>query len=84
MLIDTQGRALTSKKRRIQFDQPALAKVAAMCDDVFRKMDLTVVCLHCGGTPQMANHPTDVLWRMECFCCERVLVNPMREFSGRA
>jgi len=76
MLIDPIFRPLRSTKRVIKFDQPAIAKVASMCDDVFRQLSLTVVCLHCGGTPVMANHPTDALWKMECACTERVLVNP--------
>ena len=75
MLVNMNG-ALASSKRRITFDQPAIAKVAAMCDDVFRKLGLTVVCLQCGETPQMANHPLDALWKMTCSCTERVLVNP--------
>jgi hypothetical protein len=37
-----------------------------------------VVCLHCGGTPQMANHQTDDHWKMECACTVRVLKNPMQ------
>jgi len=76
MLIDPVFRPLRSTKRAITFDQPALAKVASMCDDVFRTLELTVVCLHCGGTPVMANHPTDAHWTMECACTVRRLVNP--------
>ena len=75
MLVNING-APASSKRVIRFDQPAIAKVAAMCEDVFRKLGLTVVCLQCGATPKMANHPTDALWKMECLCTERVLVNP--------
>lgn len=76
MLIDLAGRALTSAKRRIRFDQPALARVASMADDAFRRLELTVVCVHCGGTPICANAPTDAIWKMECACTERALVNP--------
>ena len=57
---------------------PRVARVAVHCDDVFRLMHLTVVCLHCGETPTMGNHPTDPSWTMECTCTKRVLVNPDR------
>ncbi len=77
MLVDPQGHVL-SGKRTVQFSNPALAKIAAHADDAFRLMELTVVCLHCGATPVMNNHPSDAQWAMECGCVRRVLVNPAR------
>lgn len=76
MLIDAQGHTISTKKPRVTFTQPALAKMASMADDAFRALHLTVVCVKCGGTPTCNNHPGDAHWKMECACMERVLTNP--------
>lgn len=76
MLLDPLGRMVTSEKREVRITDPRVAKFAAFADDVFRQLELTVVCVHCGGTPKMSNAPTDANWRMECVCCVRVLRNP--------
>lgn len=82
MLVDPQGHTLTRHaKRQIPITDPRIARVAANCDDVFRLLHLTVVCIHCGETPAMGNHPTDMSWKMECSCSRRSLVNPERRVS---
>ena len=79
MLIDPTGHALTRHtKRHIPITDPRIARIAANAEDVFRILHLTVICLHCGETPVMGNHPTDSSWRMECSCSKRELVNPDR------
>ena len=67
---------LPANKREVRITNPGLAKFAAFADDAFRQLKLTVVCLECGQTPQMANASTDSQWRMECGCTVRVLRNP--------
>ena len=78
MLLDPNGRALTRmpSKRQVTITDPRVARIAAHSDDVFRLLHLTVVCLHCGETPTMGNHPSDAAWKMECGCTKRTLVNP--------
>ena len=76
MLLDPRGNLVTSQKREIRISNPRVAKFAAYADDVFRQLDLTVVCVGCGGTPVMANAPGDANWKMECACRVRVLKNP--------
>lgn len=78
MLVDPTGALLTrpSGKRVVKFTNPKLAVIAANADDAFRLLQLTVVCIHCGATPECRNHASDVLWKMTCGCTERVLVNP--------
>ena len=76
MLLDVTGRPAVSEKKEIRTTNRQVAKFAAYADDVFRQLQLTVVCLSCGGTPQMANHPSDAVWKMECACTVRVLQNP--------
>lgn len=76
MLVDPHGHVLSSDKRVVRFQNPALARVAASADEAFRMLHLTVVCLDCGATPTMQNHPSDAQWAMECGCMRRVLVNP--------
>jgi hypothetical protein len=63
-------------KREVVISDPRLTVFAAQADTAFRHLELTVVCVTCGGTPQMANAPTDALWKMECACSVRVLRNP--------
>lgn len=75
MLLDPLGRAVTSEKREIVTNNPEHARFAERADGVFREFGLTVVCLQCGGTPKMANHKGDALWKMECACSVRVLRN---------
>lgn len=76
MLFDPQGRSVTAEKKELVFRNPEIARFAAMADTPFRMLGLTVVCLACGGSPQMANAPSDVAWTMECACTKRVLKNP--------
>lgn len=76
MLLDPQGRCVTSQKKETVFSNPDIARFVSMADTPFRVLGLTVVCLHCGGTPQMANAPSDSTWAMECACTKRVLKNP--------
>lgn len=76
MLLDPTGRLVTSDKREVQFTNPDIARFASMADVPFKVLELTVVCIHCGGTPQMSNHPTDQRWFMECACLKRVLTPP--------
>ncbi len=76
MLLDPSGRLLTTEKRTLRITHPGLARVAASADEAFRALELTVVCLQCGATPRMENHPGDAEWAMECACMRRVLVNP--------
>lgn len=78
MLLDFLGRALSSRKREVKTHDAGVAKFAAFADDVFKKLDLTVVCPHCGGTPTGQNAPTDATWKLECACTVRVLTNPDR------
>ena len=67
---------LATAKRQIPITDKRLAVVAANADEAFRQLHLTVVCLHCGETPRMGNHPSDASWRMDCACSARTLVNP--------
>lgn len=76
MLLDPNGRLVTSQKREVRVSNPRIAKFAAFADDVFRQLHLTVVCVTCGQTPQMNNAMTDAKWKMECACTTRVLTNP--------
>lgn len=76
MLIDVAGRPLVSSKREVRISDPKLVRFAAQADTAFRLLELTVVCLHCGGTPTMANAPSDQHFKMECACSVRVLKNP--------
>lgn len=76
MLINVHGQPITSQKREITIRNPKVAKFAAYADDVFRQLNLTVVCTTCGQTPQMNNAMTDTQWRMECACTQRLLDNP--------
>lgn len=78
MLVDPAGNLLAraSQKREVRITNPKLANVAAMADEAFRLLHLTVVCPHCGGTPVCNNAATDANWRMECSCTKRLLVNP--------
>lgn len=78
MLVDPTGQILSSNKREVRFTHPGLARVAANADEAFKMLHLTVVCVDCGGTPRMNNHPADAQWAMECSCMRRVLVNPDR------
>jgi hypothetical protein len=75
VIINPHTGGLATKKE-IRITNPGLAKFAAFADDAFRQLHLTVVCLTCGQTPQMANASTDAKWRMECSCTVRVLRNP--------
>lgn len=75
MLIDIAGRPIGTK-REIGTTNKLEADFAAAADSVFRKLDLTVVCIHCGGTPQGRNDPGDANWTLECACTRRVLRNP--------
>lgn len=77
MLVDPTGAPLEGR-RTVKFQNPALARVAANADEAFRMLELTVVCVHCGATPRMQNHPADAQWAMECECVRRILVNPAR------
>jgi hypothetical protein len=70
-------------KREVVITDPRLAMFASQADVAFRHLELTVVCLHCGGTPQMANHQTDDHWKMECACTVRVLKNPMQTLRDK-
>ena len=63
-------------KRTVRIENPQLAKFAAYADDAFRKLELTVVCQTCGGTPTGGNASTDTMWKLECACTVRVLRNP--------
>jgi hypothetical protein len=76
MLVNVLGQPVTSTKREIRIRSPKVAKFAAFADDVFRQLNLTVVCTTCGVTPQMNNAQTDSQWRMECGCTVRILDNP--------
>lgn len=76
MLLDPQGNLVTSSKPEKVFTNPDIARFVSMADVPFRVLGLTVVCLQCGGSPQMANHPADGSWFMECACTKRVLRNP--------
>ena len=77
MLISPSGLPIASTKRDVTFTDKALCSFAAVADDAFRALGgLTVVCLSCGETPQMTNHPNDPQWVMECSCTIRRLVNP--------
>lgn len=78
MLLDAAGRLTTSAKREIVIDNPRIAKFAAFADDVFKQLNLTVVCLTCGGTPTGNNAVTDERWKLECSCSVRILTNPER------
>lgn len=75
MLIDVHGRPLAGKREKV-FTNPDIARYVSIADTPFRVLELTVVCLHCGATPKMANHPSDGTWFMECSCLKRVLKNP--------
>ena len=79
MLLDPNGALLTPGQRTERFDNPALARVASNVGEAFRMLELTVVCVHCGATPKMGNHPSDPQWTMECPCVLRLLVNPNRQ-----
>lgn len=76
MLLDFLGRTIASRKREVQVSNPRVAKFAAFADDVFKQLDLTVVCVHCGGTPEGQNAVTDAKWKLECPCTVRILTNP--------
>lgn len=76
MLLDATGKCVTSQKREIVTTNPDIARFASMADTPFRVLELTVVCMHCGGTPQMRNSPGDTTWKMECSCSVRILKNP--------
>ena len=66
------------------YPNPDIARYVSIADTPFRVLGLTVVCLTCGGTPQMANHPTDGNWFMECGCTKRVLRNPSQVTARKA
>ncbi len=76
MLVDPHGRTITSQKTEKVVTNPEIARFVSQADAPFRALGLTVVCLTCGGTPQMDNHPSDATWKMECACSIRVLRNP--------
>jgi hypothetical protein len=78
MLLDPSGNLLATStgKREIRISDPRLAKMAALADELFRQMVLTVVCPTCGGTPICRNHHRDPEWKMECNCAVRVMRNP--------
>jgi hypothetical protein len=75
MIVDTHGQVTVDGKREIRITDTRLASIAAMADEPFRVLHLTVVCPDCGGTPTMQNAPTDAEWVMDCACTTRRLVN---------
>lgn len=80
MLFDPNGNVVdqpslpNNGKRVIPFDDPQYAVCARDAEWLFKVMHLTVICRHCGGTPEMGNHPLDASWKMECACSVRTLV----------
>jgi hypothetical protein len=76
VLIAPDGRPLVSTKRQVRITNPKIARFVSMADAPFRACGLTAVCLSCGETPRMANHPQDAVWRVECSCTVRTLVPP--------
>ena len=75
MVINSHGASIIEGKRMLHITDTRLARIAAMADDAFRALQLTVVCPACGDTPHMQNHPTDAVWVMDCTCTSRRLVN---------
>lgn len=65
-----------ARKREVRTSNARIAKFAAYADDVFRKLELGVVCVHCGQGVVCNNAATDSYWKMECGCTVRVLTNP--------
>ena len=65
------------KRAEVVITNPKIAQFAAIADEPFRQLGLTVVCLKCKATPTMSNDPGDTQWRMDCPCTTRVLKNPM-------
>jgi len=75
MLLNANGDAVVNGKRMIRITDSRLANIAAMVDEPFRVLHLTVVCPDCGGTPMMQNTASDAEWTMDCACTTRRLVN---------
>jgi hypothetical protein len=75
MLVNANGQSVIDGKRVIKITDSRLSNIAAMADEPFRVLHLTVVCPDCGGTPSMQNAPTDAEWAMDCACTTRRLVN---------
>jgi hypothetical protein len=78
MLVDPTGQILQrpSAKRTVTLTNPKLAVIAANAEEAFQLMHLTVVCVHCGGTPIGRNALTDGTWKLECGCTVRTMDNP--------
>lgn len=82
MILQPNGQP--ARKREIRIRSERVAKFAAFADDVFRQLDLGVVCIHCHQGVVCNNAPTDTHWKMECACAVRVLTNPnvQSSFTG--
>lgn len=75
-ILNPAGQIVSTEKREIRVTDPRVVRVAANVDEVFRQMDLTVVCVRCGSGFKGNNHPSDSTFVMECECTIRRLVNP--------
>jgi hypothetical protein len=74
MILQPNGHP--ARKREVRVRNERIAKFAAYADDVFRQLELGVVCVHCHQGVACNNAPTDTHWKIECACTVRVLTNP--------